>query len=120
MKRALLLMAALVALDAQADLVEEGARLFQARCQGCHAPQPPGQGDLLDVETTEGPDLSFAGSRLQPAWVESWLMAPTRLRPAGYLPYRFVVPTAEGDQVDVARLPTHVALPPEGAHAVAA
>ncbi|TSC33552.1 c-type cytochrome [Corallococcus sp. Z5C101001] len=97
-----------------------GAALFRDRCQGCHVPRPAGTGDVLDAEKAEGPDLSYAGTRLRPEWVESWLQAPTRVRPAGWLPYRYVVPTAEGDRVDVARLPAHLALSAKDAREVAA
>ncbi|WP_223642380.1 cytochrome c [Corallococcus sp. EGB] len=104
--------------DATRSAPGAGAALYRERCQGCHVPRPPGTGDLLDVERTQGPDLSHAGSRLRPAWVESWLQAPTRVRPAGWLPYRYVVPTADGDRVDPALLPAHPVLSAADAKAV--
>ncbi|WP_163865750.1 cytochrome c [Myxococcus eversor] len=125
MKRVVALVVSLMAAGAQAASPSsggeaEGARLFKARCEKCHLARPPGGDDLLSLEEVEGPDLSFAGSRLRPEWVESWLTAPARIRPAGWLPYRYVVPTEAGDRVDVARLPAHPPLSPEEARKASA
>lgn len=98
----------------------EGEHLFAARCRGCHGIEPAGEQDVLELDKRGAPVLSFAGTRFKAAWLTAWLMAPTRLRPAGYLPYRYVVPTAAGDRVDETRLPGHPALGAEEAKAVAA
>ncbi len=99
----------------QAFPVEAGRALFTARCAVCHIVEARRRGDLLDVERTRGPDLSFAGTRLRAAWMRAWLVAPKPVRPAGYLPHRAVVSTARGDVVDPSRLPAHPALSPRDA-----
>lgn len=49
-------------------------------CTGCH--KIKGEGG------TVGPDLSFQGQRINPKWMTSFLMAPTKIRPEGIEPTR--------------------------------
>jgi mono/diheme cytochrome c family protein len=97
----------------------DGAALFAARCARCHAVEPAVR-DWPEVAALEGPDLAGAGVRYRPEWLEAWLAAPTRLRPAGFLPFRYTASTADGDRVDLASIPAHPALAPAEAKAVAA
>jgi mono/diheme cytochrome c family protein len=59
--------------------------------------------------TSKGPSLAYAGSKFQKAWLEEWLVQPSRIRPAGYQPYRYVVAGTDGDRVDISRIPPHTA-----------
>jgi mono/diheme cytochrome c family protein len=102
------------------DRIAQGRALFAMRCARCHRSALAARGDILELESSLGPDLSFSGNRLRSAWVEQWLMAPTRLRPAGYIPSRYSVPSASGDRVDHSRLPAHTVLSAEEAKAAAA
>lgn len=101
-------------------LVARGRQVAERSCRGCHTFQHPGEPDVLAIDRTEGPDLSYAGTKFQASWLGRWLVAPTRLRPAGYLSYRYVTPTSRGDVVEPARIPRHPALSAEDAPAVAA
>jgi len=63
------------------DMLEAaGARLVaELGCTGCHRigdlPAPP-----------VAPDLSSLATKVQPAWLEAYLLRPRRIRPAGYVP----------------------------------
>lgn len=96
----------------------EGGALFARQCAECHSLEAP-PADLLAVAAQGGPGLHDAGTRLDPAWVEDFLQAPRRVRPAGFLPHRYTVPTAEGDRLDLARLPEHPRLDAADSAAVA-
>jgi mono/diheme cytochrome c family protein len=69
---------------------------------------------------SKAPTLAYSGSKFKPGWMAKWLAAPYRIRPAGYLPYRYVVSAADGDQVDKSLLPEHPSLIDVEAEAVAA
>jgi mono/diheme cytochrome c family protein len=101
--------------DAQVD----GQKIAAVKCAACHSFQSSGQVDPEELERSQGPTLAYAGNKFQLSWLEKWLIAPYRIRPAGYLSYRYVVNTADGDRVDEAALPVHMALPPAEAKAVA-
>ena len=60
----------------------EGEGIFKAKkCSECHATSGPSKiATIEDWEKRKGPDLWFAGSKFQQAWLESWMAAPTPLR----------------------------------------
>jgi mono/diheme cytochrome c family protein len=97
----------------------EGQKIAAAKCAACHSFQSSGQIDPEELEHSQGPTLAYAGNKFQLSWLEKWLVAPTRIRPAGYLTYRYVVSTAEGDRINEAALPAHPTLSPAEAKAVA-
>jgi mono/diheme cytochrome c family protein len=65
------------------------------------------QEDLAALIAHEGPSLAFAGSKFDGTFLKSWLVAPVPIRPAGFLPFRHVVSTPEGDRIDPTRLKPH-------------
>lgn len=102
-----------------AAAVAEGARLFREQCAACHATSEAGAGDWEALAALPGPDLSTAGSRFRREWLAQWLVEPERFRPAGFLPFRHTVVTADGDKIDRGSLPPHPTLDAPSAAAVA-
>jgi mono/diheme cytochrome c family protein len=97
-----------------------GAEIAARQCASCHSFTADEGGDLAALASRQGPGLGFAGSKFRREWLEAWLQEPRRLRPAGYLPFRYTVGTPQGDRVDAALLPVHPRLGPAEARAVAA
>ena len=60
----------------------EGEGIFKAKkCSECHATSGPSKiSTIEDWEKRKGPDLWFAGSKFNQAWLEAWLAAPTSIR----------------------------------------
>ncbi len=60
----------------------EGESIFKAKkCADCHATSGPSKiASIEEWEKRKGPDLWFAGSKFQQAWLEGWMAAPTPLR----------------------------------------
>jgi mono/diheme cytochrome c family protein len=73
-----------------ADALRERGRFLaeEANCMRCHR---PADGDHLaeGLSNHLGPDLSQAGQRLHPGWVERWLDSPRKLRPGAVMPEMF-------------------------------
>ena len=73
-----------------------GRQLFsRLGCVACHraaADLPPRASRLGGV----GPDLSQAGVRLKPGWIQRWLSGPRRLHPAARMPDPRLSPTQRG------------------------
>jgi mono/diheme cytochrome c family protein len=105
--------------NGEQDAQVEGQKIAALKCAACHSFQSSGQVDPEELARSQGPTLAYAGNKFQLSWLEKWLIAPSRIRPAGYLTYRYVVSTTEGDRVDEAALPVHPALSPAEAKAVA-
>ncbi len=62
-------------------LAGRAARVFDRyNCQGCHRLRSPDPGGTI------GPDLSLAGLRFHPSYLERYLAAPKRVRPKGRTP----------------------------------
>lgn len=94
-----------------------GQAIVQQQCVSCHAIVA---GDLQSTILRDGPPLIHAGNKYRSGWLAKWLQSPTRIRPAGYLPFRFTVPSADGDRVAVDLLPAHPSLSTQDSEAVAA
>ena len=95
----------------------DAQQFMQAKCFACHS-NTHGLVDWQRFASSEGPDLSFSGSKYQAEWLEQWLQHPVSIRPGGYLPFKVTVSTPTGDKIDNTRVPAHVALSPEEAKAV--
>jgi mono/diheme cytochrome c family protein len=93
-----------------ADDHETGRRFVEEKCAGCHAFSEKNR-SWADIAASGGPDLFFTGSKFKKQWLEKWLVSPTRIRPAGYLPFRYVESTPAGDVVDSRKLPPHPTVP---------
>lgn len=73
-----------------AERIEAGRVLFaRLACGACHGSAEGGAEATRLVRAGlggVGPDLSRAGARLAPAWIERWLAGPRRLHPATRMP----------------------------------
>jgi mono/diheme cytochrome c family protein len=98
----------------------DGAALTAHQCSSCHSFSPDEGGDVAALASSLGPGLGFAGSKFRREWLEGWLQNPHRIRPAGYLPFRYTIATPQGDRIDASLLPVHPRLGPAEARAVAA
>jgi mono/diheme cytochrome c family protein len=99
----------------QDEAAAAGQKLVQEKCSSCHTLTAANRKDALDVARKEAPSLAFAGSKFRQEWLEKWLVAPTAVRPAGFLSFRFVDAAPTGDRVNDSRIPAHPALTGEEA-----
>jgi len=99
---------------------EDGATILKQRCVSCHALRGPAASTLAALWQRKGPDLFYAGNKYRPAWIETWLQNPKRIRPAGMFYMNHVKSGPKRDLVDKSTLTGHVKLNAEEAKAVAA
>ncbi len=76
---------AVVATPGRADPAA-GEQLFTGnKCNGCHYTQGPAtEKTIADQLAKKGPELWYAGSKFQKAWLEGWLQDPKPIRPLAY------------------------------------
>lgn len=98
-----------------------GEQLLTEQCADCHAMQAENYAIKSIDERAErkAPPLYYAGNKFRSEWLVQWLQNPTRIRPAGYFPPAHAVSGPDGDMVDAATLPEHVAVSAEDASAIA-
>lgn len=99
------------------DDVSRGRALAEQKCASCHA--LAATDDLYAMVLRDGPALVHAGNKFRRVWLVEWLETPRRIRPAGYLPFRYTVSTNDGDRIAEALLPDHPSVPREEAEAIA-
>lgn len=120
--RTLLAAVALAALPVVAGgqaLAASGAEILERDCTGCHDIEGPAPTTLAGLHDRGGPDLFYAGNKYKRDWLERWLQAPKRIRPAGVY-YGKHVKTVDGeDVIDESSLVEHPALDADDAAAVA-
>lgn len=92
---------------------------LEQRCAHCHALSPPADASVGRLWERNGPDLYYAGSKFNREWLERWLQAPERIRPAGVLYTRSVRAGEAEDVIDEATLEPHPVLSPDDARAAA-
>lgn len=84
----LLLGAALLVLTAVSGRADPaaGEQAFQSNgCLGCHYTDGPAKEQTIaDQLAKKGPELWYAGSKLQRPWLEAWLQDPQPIRPMKY------------------------------------
>lgn len=97
--------------------VSRGRALAEQKCASCHA--LAASDDVYAMVLRDGPALVYAGNKFRRAWLVAWLQTPRRIRPAGYLPFRYTVSTNDGDRIADALLPNHPSVPREEAEAIA-
>jgi len=85
----------------------DGAQLMQQECSQCHAVSTPEELTAERIRTRVAPDLYYAGNKFRREWLEAWLQAPKRIRPAGTFFGQHVVAGDERDIVPVESLPDH-------------
>lgn len=63
-----------------------GEKIFQANdCLACHYTDGPAkEKTIADQLAKKGPELWYAGSKFQKAWLEKWLQDPQPIRPMKY------------------------------------
>ena len=98
---------------------EDGQAILSGQCVACHATTAPTTADLDRLWARKGPDLYYAGSKFNRAWLVAWLQQPTRIRPAGEFYTKHVKPGDKEDVVDDSTLQPHVKLSAAQAEAVA-
>jgi mono/diheme cytochrome c family protein len=101
------------------DDEKNGERIVQQRCVSCHSITVQDPKDHDSVLRSRGPSLANSGGKFVPDWLEKWLTQPTQIWPAGYLSFRHVITTPEGDRIDESWIPNHMALPASEAHEAA-
>jgi len=119
MKRATVI-AAVVGLAASASgHAQNGQSIVESQCIACHAVAKPDKAGIDHLWERKGPDLHYAGSKFNQAWLESWLQNPARIRPAGELYTKHLKATDAEDAVDETTLQPHVKLSAADAKAAA-
>ncbi len=96
-----------------------GLKILESRCQSCHNLTGPAPDTLAALWSRKGPDLFYAASKYRQAWLEQWLQAPKRIRPAGMFYGNHLKENEEHDQIDESTLSPHVSLSAKEAKAVA-
>ena len=96
-----------------------GTGILTAQCISCHAIAKPDNMTLDRLWTRKGPDLYYAGSKFNRAWLVKWMQEPVRVRPAGEFYTKHVKAGAKEDVVDESTLTAHVKLSKADAEAVA-
>ncbi|MBI4083909.1 MAG: c-type cytochrome [Candidatus Lambdaproteobacteria bacterium] len=82
--RGVLLGAIGLGLIARHDLrAQEGEAIVKRQCVTCHNISGPAPQDVAGVLRRKAPDLFYAGSKFQRAWLVKWLQQPTPIRQAG-------------------------------------
>jgi mono/diheme cytochrome c family protein len=63
-----------------------GQALFEAQeCQACHYTDGPAKEKTIEDQLAKkGPELWYAGSKFQQAWLDAWLQDPKPIRPLKY------------------------------------
>ncbi len=107
MKRYWLLIGLWIAAPA---LAADGKDILEQQCASCHALRGPAAQTVAELWQRKGPDLFYAGIKYKRDWLESWLIKPQRLRPAGYLYFQHIKPGDKQDVPDTQTLTPHPAL----------
>lgn len=76
---------------------------FAVGCASCHQLSADD-----DATTGQAPPLYYSGNKFRGSWLEQWLQAPERIRPAGGFFADHVISSEEGDILDEDSLRDHV------------
>jgi mono/diheme cytochrome c family protein len=98
---------------------QDGRTLVESQCTTCHSITKPDNPGIDHLWERKGPDLYYAGSKFNQAWLETWLTDPVRIRPAGEFYTKHVKATDAEDAVDESTLKPHVKLSAADAKAAA-
>lgn len=101
-------------------VADAGDKILESDCVECHDLEGAGPTSLAELWALKGPNLSYAGNKYKQVWLEQWLAAPTRIRPAGMFYGNHIKPGPEQDVVDEDSLIKHSALSADEAKVVAA
>jgi len=77
--------AALLVMTATPVHAAGGDGIFKKSCTGCHYTDGPArEKTIADQLAKKGPELWYAGSKFQKAWLLAWLQNPKPIRPLKY------------------------------------
>ena len=77
--------AALLVMTAAISYAADGDVIFKKSCTGCHYTDGPAkEKTIADQLAKKGPELWYAGSKFQKAWLVAWLQNPKPIRPMKY------------------------------------
>ena len=79
---------------------DSGDKILESRCVECHDLKGSGPASLAELWALKGPSLAYAGNKYKQPWLEQWLAAPTRIRPAGMFYGNHIKPGADEDVVN--------------------
>lgn len=87
-----------------------GETIFKQKCASCHSVSVQDVRDHDSFFRARGPSLAAAGSKYSGEWLQKWLSQPVQVWPAGYLSFRHVIASSDGDRINDTWSPHHVAL----------
>jgi len=96
-----------------------GQAILNDRCSTCHNLTGPSPQTIKELQERKGPDLFYAGNKYKKEWLEEWLQAPKRIRPAGMYYGKHITPGVERDVLDTSTLEPHMAVTEEDADEIA-
>ena len=77
--------AALLVMMTAPSYAAGGDAIFKKNCAGCHYTDGPAkEKTIADQLAKKGPELWYAGSKFQKAWLADWLQNPKQIRPLKY------------------------------------
>ena len=77
--------AALLVMMTAPSYAAGGDAIFKKGCTGCHYTDGPAkEKTIADQLAKKGPELWYAGSKFQKAWLAAWLQNPKPIRPLKY------------------------------------
>ncbi|HXW64090.1 MAG TPA: hypothetical protein VEK74_03315 [Burkholderiaceae bacterium] len=113
------LFAGLLLTSLGAAFAADGRAILQQQCATCHNLTGPAPSTLEQLWARKAPDLFYAGNKYRAEWLQAWLQAPKRIRPAGEFYEDHIRRGAKGDEIDTASLTEHPKLAADDAAAVA-
>src|SRR3990172_12288794 len=77
--------AALLVMTTAPSYAAGGDAIFKKSCASCHYTDGPAkEKTIADELAKKGPELWYAGSKFQQAWLGKWLQDPKPIRPLKY------------------------------------
>jgi len=77
--------AALLVVVTAPSCAADGDAIFKKNCTSCHYTDGPAkEKTIADQLAKKGPELWYAGSKFQKAWLAAWLQNPKPIRPMKY------------------------------------
>ena len=77
--------AALLVMTTAPSYAAGGDAIFKKSCSGCHYTDGPAkEKTIADQLAKKGPELWYAGSKFQKAWLAAWMQDPKPIRPLKY------------------------------------
>lgn len=87
-----------------------GEAIFRNSCASCHSVSAQDVRDHDSFLRSQGPSLANSGNKYSAEWLQKWLVQPVQIWPAGYLSFRHVVASSDGDRINDSWTPSHAVL----------